>query len=112
MATARPFDESPSALGPPRFSLRTLWLVMTLLCCLFGLMSIVGAMWSLALALFIGLVAAHVLGNSLGTKLSNRAEQWKGPDWRPASEVHPAPDAWRRRPNRRRRKSPLVRTWT
>jgi len=67
------FDEREAALGPPRFTLRTLLLAMTLLGCLFGLMTALGGQWSLVILLFSGLVLAHVLGNSLGTKLRDRA---------------------------------------
>jgi hypothetical protein len=68
-------DELRAALDPPRFSLRTLLVVMTALGCLFGLMTAVGSVWSMVILLFLGLVSAHVLGNSLGTKLRDRASR-------------------------------------
>jgi len=46
---------------------------LTACCMLFALMSALGAMWSLALLLLGSLVAAHVLGNSLGTRLRDGA---------------------------------------
>src|SRR3990170_2437138 len=58
-------DQREAALGPPRFTLRALLAAMTLVGCLFGLMSAVGSVWSLVILLFAGLVCAHVLGNSL-----------------------------------------------
>jgi hypothetical protein len=64
-----------SGLSPPRFSLRTLLLVVTGLCCLFAVMAGVGMIWSAVLLLFLSLIAAHVLGNSLGTKLRDQTSQ-------------------------------------
>ncbi len=46
---------------------------MGLLSGLFALMTALGMLWSLVLALGLGLVLAHVLGNSLGTRLRNSA---------------------------------------
>jgi hypothetical protein len=68
-------DLQQSALGPPQFTLRALLAAITLLSCLFALMSAVGTLWSLVLALFLSLVSAHVLGNSLGTRLRDRASR-------------------------------------
>lgn len=68
-------DELHAALDPPRFSLRTLLVVMTALGCLFGLMTAVGSVWSTVILLFLSLVLAHVLGNSLGTRLRDRASR-------------------------------------
>lgn len=66
-------DERTRLLGPPRFTLRALWVAITLMGCLFALMTALGAMWSLVILLFSGLLVAHVAGNSLGTKLRDRA---------------------------------------
>jgi len=71
-AIGQQHDLDGSALGPPRFSLRTLLAGMSALCVLFALMAAVGTIWSLVLAFFLSLVLAHVLGNSLGTKLCSR----------------------------------------
>lgn len=54
---------------PFRFQLRTVWLVVTLLCVALGLMGQIGPVASLALVFLIGLVLCHVLGNTLGTRL-------------------------------------------
>jgi hypothetical protein len=62
-------EQSTAVLEPPRFSLRTLLLAMTALGCLFGLLTAVGNSWSLLILFFLSLATAHVLGNSLGTKL-------------------------------------------
>jgi hypothetical protein len=68
-----PREELRSPLPPPRFSLRTLLLAVTT-CGLFC-----GAFWwfppaVVAAGALVGLmVAAHVLGNSLGTQLRDRA---------------------------------------
>ncbi|MGD9723668.1 MAG: hypothetical protein AB7O59_20205 [Pirellulales bacterium] len=66
-------NPNASALRPPRFTLRTLLVSMTALCCLFAVMAAVGLLWSAVLSLFLGLVLAHVLGNSLGTRLRDRS---------------------------------------
>jgi hypothetical protein len=63
------------ALSPPKFSLRTLWISMTALCCLFAVMASLGALWSAVLALFLCLAAAHVIGNKLGTQLRAHADR-------------------------------------
>ncbi len=68
-----PNNQQGSALEPPRFSLRTLLLAMTALCGLFGLMVTIGLLWSAAVVIVLSLVGAHVLGNSLGTALRDRA---------------------------------------
>ncbi len=52
-----------------------LLVAITLLSCLFALMSALGTLWSLVLAMFLSLVLAHVLGNSLGTRLRDRASR-------------------------------------
>ena len=66
-------DSPEPALGPPRFSLRALLLAVSLLCGLFAVMAAVGMLWSAAIALFLGLILAHVLGNSIGTRLRDEA---------------------------------------
>src|SRR4051812_14073941 len=62
-------------LPPPTFSLRTLLLAVTSCCVFFG------AFWwfspSIVVAAAVGsmMVAAHVVGNSLGTRLRDRASR-------------------------------------
>jgi hypothetical protein len=63
------------ALRPPKFTLRTLWLSMTALCCLFAVMASLGALWSAVLVLFLCLVVAHVVGNKVGTQLRDHADR-------------------------------------
>ena len=65
--------DNPQAVGPPRFTLRTMLLAVTALGCLFGLMSALGTVWSVAILMFGCLLAGHVLGNSLGTRLRDGA---------------------------------------
>src|SRR5687768_10925498 len=71
--------ESRPPLPPPRFSLRTLLLVITF-CGLFF-----GSFWWFSPSLVIAgsvvaiLVAAHVVGNSLGTQLRDRAAARRRP---------------------------------
>ncbi|HEY2892943.1 MAG TPA: DUF5325 family protein [Pirellulales bacterium] len=62
-----------AALGPPRFALRTLMLAMVAVSCLMAVGTAVGTASTLMLLFFVGLIVAHVLGNSLGTKLRDRA---------------------------------------
>jgi hypothetical protein len=75
----QPTGEQPDllvpGLSPPRYSLRTLLVVVTLCGCLFGVMATVGMFYSAMLALFLSLVGAHVVGNSLGTKLRDQTTQ-------------------------------------
>ena len=74
-AIGQQHDLDGSALGPPRFSLRALLAVVSVLCVLFALMSAVGTIWSLMIVFFLSLVMAHVMGNSLGTKLCSRTSR-------------------------------------
>lgn len=82
-----------SPLPPPRFSLRTLWIVMTVLCCLFAVMAAIGLWLSAVLALFLSLLMAHVLGNSLGTRLRNETSRQIASE-RSVASVAPAPLEW------------------
>ena len=94
-------DSAPPRDGlryrPFRFHLRTVWLVVTLLCVALGLMGQIGPVASLALVLLIGLVLCHVVGNTLGTRL--RDEMTKqlradgGQQRRPASAAGDLPQA-------------------
>lgn len=74
-ATAPQHDEHGSALEPPRFSLRSLLMAMTVLSCLFAVLAAVGIIWSAMILFFSSLVFAHVLGNTLGTKLRDGTSQ-------------------------------------
>ena len=66
---------TPAPLGPPQFRLRTMFLGLTALCAVFAVMHFVSLQASLVLLMAIGLVAAHVIGNALGTRLRDRADQ-------------------------------------
>jgi hypothetical protein len=66
-------DEQPGLLQPPQFRLRTLMLVTAICCGLFALFSIVSLLLSAFIVLFLLLVAAHVIGNALGTRLRDGA---------------------------------------
>jgi hypothetical protein len=75
-------------LPPPRYSLRTLLLGVTLCCVFFG------SFWWLSPSLIaagsaVGLmIAAHVLGNSMGTQLRDRAgPRRRSPDARESADV-------------------------
>ena len=78
MGRIEPFDSGEhqthgAALKPPRFTLRTMLVFVTALCGVFALMSSLGMVWSAALGLLLCLASAHVLGNSLGTRLRDEA---------------------------------------
>lgn len=68
MALPERFD-SPSTLRPPQFRLATLFLAVGSLSVLFAAMSALGAVWSTFLGFFLLLIAGHVTGNAIGTKL-------------------------------------------
>jgi hypothetical protein len=69
-----PLPADPDAtLKPPQFTLRTLLILMAVVAVLLGVMSAVGSMWSLGVLFVLLLVAGHVAGNSLGTKLRSGA---------------------------------------
>jgi hypothetical protein len=72
---ANQHEPAETGLRPPRFSLRALLLCMAALGCLFAIMSAVGLVWSAVILLFLSLVAAHVLGNSFGTRLRDQASR-------------------------------------
>jgi hypothetical protein len=74
-ATVPQHDDHEAGLGPPRFTLRTLLLAVTAMGCLFGLMTVLGSLWSMAILFFSCLIMGHVLGNSLGTTLRDRASR-------------------------------------
>ena len=57
------------ALRPPQFTLRTLILLMTLLAVLFALVNVVHPLVLAGLILLALLIAAHITGNALGTRL-------------------------------------------
>ena len=68
MAT-HPLIYRPSENRPPQFSLRTLFWLIAILSVLFATMVAVGVVWSVILLMVVGLVVAHVLGSTLGTRL-------------------------------------------
>ena len=62
-------DDQLAGLGPPQFSLATLLIVFTTLSLIFACYHLLGGAAAFVLALFIVAIAAHVAGNSLGTRL-------------------------------------------
>jgi hypothetical protein len=62
-------EATGSGLAPPQFRLRTLMLAITLCGVLFALMATLSALASALLLFFLSLVAAHVVGNVIGTRL-------------------------------------------
>jgi hypothetical protein len=65
----RPADDQDSTLQPPQFTLRALLLWTTAAAVLLSVLMTIGAFWAAALLFLLALVAAHVIGNSLGTRL-------------------------------------------
>ena len=62
-------EDHDATLKPPQFSLRSLLIGTTVVAVLLALMTVVGTLWSLAILFLVLLMAAHVVGNSLGTRL-------------------------------------------
>jgi hypothetical protein len=61
--------DDPQPSRPPQFGLRTMFLGVTLLSAAFALFTAVGAAISAALLMLGSLLAAHVVGNAIGTRL-------------------------------------------
>lgn len=64
-----------AGLKPPQFRLRTMLIVVALLCVLLTVMVAMGMFWAMGLLLFLMLIAAHVVGNSLGTQLRDHGSR-------------------------------------
>lgn len=64
---------SGGSLGPPQFGLRGLFLWVTGLSLLFGAMAWAGAIWAMMFVLAALLIAGHVGGAALATKLRDRS---------------------------------------
>ncbi len=64
-----PFIDRPISQSLPQFRLRTLFLVVTYLAVVFALMGVIGPIASTALLLLLAMIALHVAGNALGTRL-------------------------------------------
>jgi hypothetical protein len=62
-------------LPPPQFTLRTLILVVTVLAILFALVNVVHPIVLAGLVLLVLLIAAHVVGNYLGTRLREMGDR-------------------------------------
>jgi len=71
--SAGPLHEPDAPLKLPQFGLRTMFLAVTALGLLFGLMDVIGPLASSALVLLLALVGLHVAGNVVGTTLRNNA---------------------------------------
>jgi hypothetical protein len=52
-----------------QFRLKTLLAVVALCSAAFAVMAWIGAVWSMVLLFFVALIAGHVVGNAIGTKL-------------------------------------------
>jgi hypothetical protein len=94
-------DDHRPGLQPPRFSLASLFLIVTVLGVLFAAMTYLGAYAVLIFVVFLLTVAAHVAGNAIGTQLrenGNRRPMSDAPrpkqrpiaptDFAPASQLH------------------------
>ena len=67
--------QTESALKPPQFRLRTMLIAVAVICVLLAVMVAVGMIWAMALLMFVLLIAAHVVGNSLGTQLRDHGSR-------------------------------------
>lgn len=65
-------EETPLPLRPPRFGLRTVWLVVSIACAVLGLLAAVSGVAAITLLVFVGLVICHVAGNAIGTSLTDQ----------------------------------------
>jgi len=109
-----PPDQHPVLLDPPKFGLRALWCLVTILCGVFALWAAIGPVWSAGLTFLGMLMAGHVLGNMLGTQLGSRGHRMPGDDTgRPAPPRAGRPDAatgpWRLAPSHLRQRRPVGR---
>ncbi len=83
----------------PQFSLRTLLCWMAGLCVLFAVLAQLPLVWALTAVWFLLLIAAHVVGNALGTRLRDVGAV--GPDGdaeppppaQPTRKLQPQPEA-------------------
>jgi hypothetical protein len=87
-----PEDRRP-ALRPPQFGLSKLLGVVAFLCAILASLQLIGPIGAFALLLFVLLVAAHVSGNAMGTRLRSYGDQPVDEEDRPL----------KRAPNDRRR---------
>ena len=62
-------------LRPPQFTLRTLLWLVTLLAVLFSLVNVVHPLVLTGLVLLVLLIAAHIAGNVIGTRLREMGDQ-------------------------------------
>lgn len=69
------FEDNRESLPPPHFSLASMFWVIAVLAALFAGIHYLGSHATLLLVLFALAVFAHVVGNALGTKLRDSAEQ-------------------------------------
>ena len=78
-------DDRRPALPPPRFSLSALFVGTAVLGVLFAGIHYFGIFWVVIVILFVLCVVAHVMGNSLGTKLRQFGDTPLEADGTPAS---------------------------
>ncbi len=74
-----------------QFRLKTLLIAIALCSAAFALMAWIGAVWSIVLLFFVALIAGHVAGNAIGTKL--RGKRPKRPPPGPMSNAKPTSSA-------------------
>jgi hypothetical protein len=70
-----PDEGRQNLLEPPQFRLRTLMIVTAACAGLFALFSVVSLVVSAFIVFFLVLIAAHVIGNAVGTRLRDGALQ-------------------------------------
>jgi len=105
------FDDHGPGLKPPRFSMRVLLLAMAVASTGIGLLATMDVAMATAFVLLVLLIAAHVLGNRLGTELRRSSRQQF------AGEEPPAPfkarsDRWQPPPRSQMQQHRSFGIWT
>lgn len=67
--------QTTAALKPPQFRLRTMLIGVAFICVTLVVMVSIGMFWAMGLLMLILLIAAHIVGNSLGTQLRDHGSQ-------------------------------------
>jgi hypothetical protein len=77
-----------------RFGLRHLFIVFSLAAVMFALMATMGGAWPIVISSLAALIAAHLFGTALGTRLrdtSSEVQQWKSRPGSPDADEPVAP---------------------
>lgn len=88
-----PVTEEPHKPGlrPPRYTMRGLWALVTVLCVVFAVWASWGALAALGLLFLLLTIGAHVAGNAIGTRLRGADAAPGETPRRPRVEIRAAP---------------------